>query len=135
MFDLIVRGGLVVTPNGTCLLDVGIAGEKIAALAAPEAMTGTEAARIIDASDKIILPGGIDPHIHCNWPVQPNPHGGPPQLSAGPDQVSRAALFGGTTTLIDFAVWNGAETLEQSIAKCEATWRDQCYCDYSFHVM
>lgn len=135
MLDLIIRGGLVVTAHGTSPLDIGIAGEKISALAAAETMTGVQAARIIDAHEKIVLPGGIDPHIHCNWPVQPDPQGGPPLLSAGPGQVSRAALFGGTTTLIDFAVWDPGETLEQSIVRCESSWRDQCHCDYSFHVM
>jgi dihydropyrimidinase len=49
--------------------------------------------------------------------------------------VSRAALFGGTTTLIDFAVWNPGETLEQTLARRDADWRGKCHCDYSYHVM
>ncbi|HJQ64597.1 MAG TPA: amidohydrolase family protein [Burkholderiales bacterium] len=134
MFDLIIRNGLTVTPEGADLRDVAVAGEKIAALAAPNALQGVPAGRIIDASGKLVLPGGIDPHIHCSWPVQPGKDGGPPLLSAGPATVSRAALFGGTTTLIDFAVWNAGETLEQAIERRDAEWRAQCHCDYSFHV-
>jgi dihydropyrimidinase len=135
MLDLIVRGGLVVTPQGAGLMDVAIAGEKIAAVGAPEALKDMPAARIIDASGKIVLPGGVDPHIHCTWPVQPGKDGGPPELSAGAAQVSRAALFGGTTTLIDFAVWNPGETLQQALTRRDGEWRGQCHCDYAFHVM
>jgi dihydropyrimidinase len=135
MLDLIVRGGLAVTPQGAGLMDVAIAGEKIAAVGAPEALKDMPAARIIDAAGKIVLPGGVDPHIHCSWPVQPGKDGGPPELSAGPAQVSRAALYGGTTTLIDFAVWNAGETLEQALSRRDAEWRGQCHCDYAFHVM
>lgn len=135
MLDLIVRGGLAVTPQGASLMDVGIAGEKIAAVGAPEALKDMPAARTIDAGGKIVLPGGVDPHIHCTWPVQPGKDGGPPELSAGPAQVSRAALYGGTTTLIDFAVWNAGETLEQALARRDAEWHGQCHCDYAFHVM
>ena len=134
MLDLIVRGGLVVTPEGAGLRDVAIAGEKIAAVGAPEALKDMPSGRTIDAGGKIVLPGGVDPHIHCNWPVQPGKDGGPPVLSAGPAQVSQAALFGGTTTLIDFAVWNPGETLEQAIARRDGDWRGQCHCDYAFHV-
>lgn len=135
MFDLIVRGGLVVTPQGADRLDVAIAGERIAAVAAPEALKDAPAARTLDASGRLVLPGGIDPHIHCDWPVLPGKGGGPPELSAGSGQVSRAALFGGTTTLIDFAVWNSSETLEQTLARRDADWRGKCHCDYSYHVM
>lgn len=135
MFDLIVRGGVVVTPEGAGLRDVAIAGERIAAVGAPEALKDMPSGRTIDASGKIVLPGGVDPHIHCNWPVQPGKDGGPPVLSAGSAPVSRAALFGGTTTLIDFAVWNPGETLEQAIARRDGDWRGQCHCDYAFHVM
>jgi len=135
MLDLIVRGGLVVTPQGAELLDVAVAGERIAAVAAPEALKDAPVARVIDASGKLVLPGGIDPHIHCDWPVQPDKNGGPPELSAGSAQVSRAALFGGTTTLIDFAVWNPGESLERTLGRRDADWRGKCHCDYSYHVM
>jgi dihydroorotase-like cyclic amidohydrolase len=135
MLDLIVRGGVVVTPEGAAPGDVAIAGDKIAAVAAPEALKDVPSGRTIDATGKLVLPGGVDPHIHCNWPVQPGKDGGPPELSAGPAQVSRAALYGGTTTLIDFAVWNAGETLEQAITRRDGDWRGQCHCDYAFHVM
>ncbi len=134
MIDLAVRGGLVVTPEGAAPWDVLIAGDRIAAVAAPGALKDVPAGRTIDAAGKIVLPGGVDPHIHCNWPVLPGKDGGPPEMSAGSAAVSRAALYGGTTTLIDFAVWKAGETLEQAIARRDGDWRGQCHCDYSFHV-
>ncbi|HKA40572.1 MAG TPA: amidohydrolase family protein [Burkholderiales bacterium] len=134
MLDLIVRGGLVVRPDATGIADVGIAAGKIVAVAAPEALGGVQAIRTIDARDRIVIPGGIDPHIHCNWPIQPPKDGNPPQLSAGPDVVSRAALYGGTTTLIDFAVWNAGESAEEALARRDRDWRGKCHCDYGFHV-
>lgn len=131
MLDVVIRGGRVVTPDGVGEWDVAIQGEKIVAVAAPGALTG-DVGRVIDATGKLVIPGGIDPHVHTNWPV--------PRLdgtvtrSAGPGQVSRAALFGGTTTLVDFAIWEPGLTIAEAIARTDAVWRES-YADYSFHVL
>src|SRR3954453_1270704 len=132
MLDLVVRSDRVVTPHGVGAYDVAIQGERIVAVAAPGTLTG-DVTRTIDATGKFVVPGGIDPHTHCHWPV-PFP-GTPGSLSAGPEQVSRAALFGGTTTLIDFAAWEAGETLQQTIERRDLDWGGQCYTDYAFHVM
>jgi dihydropyrimidinase len=132
MLDLLIRGGQVVTAGGAGTWDVGVEGERIVVVAAPGVLA--EAAHVLDASGKLVVPGGIDPHIHAKWPI-PSPGGGPPMLSGGPTQVSRAALFGGTTTLIDFAAWTPGETLQQSIERREQDWLEQCYSDYAYHVM
>ena len=134
MLDLIVKGGLVVTPEATAVADVAVQGGKIAAVAVPGALDGIETGRAIDATGRIVIPGGVDPHIHCNWPVKHDKDGKPVEFSDGPDKVSRAALFGGTTTLVDFAVWNAGETLEQAIARRDRDWRGLCHCDYAFHI-
>jgi dihydropyrimidinase len=52
-----------------------------------------------------------------------------------PSVVSRAALHGGTTTLIDFARWTHGSTIQEAIERRHDDWRGQCYCDYSYHVM
>jgi len=133
MLDLLIRGGQVVTPHGVGHWDVAVEGERIVAVAQPGSLT-EDVGRVIDAEGKIVVPGGIDPHVHCAWPI-PMP-GQPTSLSGPPEQVSRAALFGGTTTLIDFALWRPGETLEQSIERRDAEdWRGRCYADYAFHVM
>ena len=108
MLELLIRGGDVVTPEGVATCDVAIAGERIAAIAAPGAFPTQSAQRTIDASGRIVMPGGIDPHVHLKhvW-IKPD---GTPLVTAGPDQVGRAALHGGTTTLIDFAYWREGQS-------------------------
>lgn len=134
MFDLIVTNGLAVLPSGPTAADIGIADGRIAALAAPGGLATTGARRTVDAAGQLVIPGGIDPHIHCSWPI-PVPGQTQPQLSGPPEQVSRAALHGGTTTLIDFALWNPGERIRDAIDRRMQEWARACYCDYGFHIM
>ena len=130
MFDILIRGDRVATVHGVGAWDIAIEGGRIAAVAAPGTFSERDAGRVIDARGKLVIPGGIDPHIHCKFP---QPMG---TTSAPPDHVSRAALFGGTTTLLDFAVWERGETLQQTLERRDADcWRGQCHCDYGFHVL
>jgi len=131
MLDLVIRGGQVVSPAGVGSWDIGIEGERIVVVAAAGTLTG-ESARVIDATGKLVIPGGIDPHVHTGWPI-PTLDGGV-MLSAGPGQVSRAAIHGGTTTLVDFAVWEPGLTLSDAIARKQDVWREG-YTDYALHVM
>ena len=133
MFDLIIRSDRVVTPSGVAACDVAIQGGKIAAVAAAGAFGADAAKRVIDANGKIVMPGGIDPHVHCKW-YSPQPDGSV-VYTDGPDVVSRAALYGGTTTLIDFARWTHGKTIRQAIDDRDKDWKGKCYCDYSYHVM
>jgi dihydropyrimidinase len=133
MFDVIIRGGTVVASQGAGSYDVAISGETIAAVTAPGAIASDQAGRVIDASGKIVMPGGIDPHVHCKWHL-PMPDG-TAGFTQGPDVVSRAALFGGTTTMIDFAARMEAKPLRQVIEERDQDWAGQCYCDYAYHVM
>ncbi len=64
MYDLVIRGGTVVTPEALLTTDIGIFGEKIAALG-----DGLEGKAEVDASGKLVLPGAIDPHVHFSLPV------------------------------------------------------------------
>ncbi len=89
--------------------------------------------RLIDATGKIVMPGGIDPHVHLKW-YTPHPDGSVTYTDP-PSVVSKAALFGGTTTMIDFARWTHGKTIQQAIEDRHQDWTAQCYCDYSFHVM
>src|SRR5258705_13700659 len=113
MFDLIIRGGDVVTPEGVVRCDVAVASETIAAIATPGALPADSAKQLIDATGRIVIPGGIDPHVHLHhvW-IKPD---GTPLVTAGPEQVGRAALFGGTTTFIDFAYWRDGVSALQAI--------------------
>ncbi len=112
MLDLIVTGGIAVLPSGAAAADIGVANGKIAAIGMPGSLQSTGAARTVDASNQIVIPGGVDPHIHCSSPI-PFPGRNEDLLSAPPEQVSRAALHGGTTS----------------------EWAGACYCDYGFHLL
>src|SRR5260370_10295601 len=134
MFDLIVSGGTAVMPGGAAAADIGGAGGKIVAIGAPGSLAAIGAGRVVDAAGQIVIPGGIDPHIHAGMPIV----GGPSNadvFSAGPDQVSRAALHGGTTTLLDFALCLPEVPLQQSIEQRQREFARSCYCDYCFHLM
>ena len=86
----------------------------------------------MSAKDRLVIPGGIDPHIHCLMPVRAP--GRPDVLTDPPSQVSKAALHGGTTTLIDFVQCVHERTVQESIEATQAQWKDACYCDYGFHL-
>ena len=130
MLDLMIRGGQVVTPWGVGDWDVAVQGEKIVAVAAPGTMTD-DVGRIVDATGKIVAPGGIEPHAHISAPIMG--HGD--LTTAPPEQVSRAALFGGTTTLLDFAIQYPGIDFNQAVQERTSVWQGNSYADYSHHLM
>ena len=130
MLDLIIRGGQVVTPSGVGAWDVAIQGEKIVAVAEPGALSG-DVGRVMDATGKVVVPGGIEPHAHIAAPIA----GQPGKETAPPEQVSRSALFGGTTTLTDFAIQHNDVDIPQAIEERTSRWKGNSYCDYSHHCM
>ena len=144
MLDLIIKGGTVVTPGGAGLMDVGIQGEQIAAVASPGALDDLGAGETIDATGMIVLPGGIEPHAHINVPVPDYWAGGDPNVfTQPPEAASRAAAFGGVTTYVDFAgalpLTPGAvppsEPIMAQIETRRDTFRGHSYTDYTFHYI
>ncbi len=133
MLDLVIRSDRVVTPAGVGACDVAIQGDKIVAVANAGTFGADRTKRLIDATGKIVMPGGIDPHVHLKW-YTPHPDGSVTYTDP-PSVVSRAALHGGTTTMIDFARWTHGNTIQQAIERRHEDWTGQCHCDYSFHVM
>ncbi|HXN44456.1 MAG TPA: amidohydrolase family protein [Xanthobacteraceae bacterium] len=133
MLELLIQGGDVVTPEGVARCDVGIVGESIATIAAPGALPAQSAQRTIDAAGRIVMPGGIDPHVHLKhvW-IKPD---GTPLVTAGPEQVGRAALHGGTTTLIDFAYWRQGASALQAIESRDQDFAGNSPCDWAYHIM
>ena len=133
MLDLLIRGGEVVTPQGVIRCDVAIAGETIAAIAAPDALPAQAAHHLLDAAGRIVMPGGIDPHVHLHhvW-IKPD---GTPLITAGPEQVGRAALHGGTTTFIDFAYWRDGACAREAIETRDRDFVGKSPCDWAYHIM
>jgi dihydropyrimidinase len=132
VLDRALVGGLVVTPTETTPLDIGIKDGRIVMVVEPGSLP--EAADVIDVSGRTIVPGGIDPHVHCDLAIE-DPDGGPPAVSAGPEVVGQAALIGGTTSLIDFVWKDESETIEKATSRVDSRWNGACASDYSFHVV
>lgn len=128
MLDLLFKNATVVGSDRTAQLDVGIAGEKIAFLADPGVLEW-EASRTVDASGLLLVPGGIDPHVHFNWAVGP-------LRAQSAASGSRAAAFGGTTTFIDFSYQHGDESILASVDQKRSALADEHpHIDYALHAM
>jgi dihydropyrimidinase len=132
MTTTLIRGGTVVTATGRSQADVLVDGESIVAVLAPGSVVlGTDLSRsvntVIDATGKYVIPGGIDAHTHMELPF------GGTAASDTFETGTRAAAWGGTTTIIDFAV----QTYGQRVMDGLATWhekaRGNCAIDYAFH--
>jgi dihydropyrimidinase len=126
MPDLLVLGGDVVTPDGVRSLDVVVDGERISRLA-PHGTMGTEADEVIDATGCIVIPGGVDPHVHYSLGFGP--------VHGETQDWSPAAAWGGTTTIIDFALQGGAGLLHDAIAQKQAEAAGRMAVDYAFHAL
>ena len=126
----LISGGTVVTAIDTVPADVLIDGETIVAIGAPGAHSwADDADAIIDATGKYVVPGGIDPHTHMELPF------GGTYASDTFESGTRAAAFGGTTTIVDFAVQVKGESLIAGFDTWMAKAEDNCAIDYGFHMI
>src|SRR5947199_207979 len=125
-FDTIIRGGTVATAADTFACDVGITDGRIAALGADLG----DAVEIVDATGKLVLPGGIDSHVHL---AQPS---GPGIVMADDfESGTRAAAFGGNTMVLPFAMQQKGESLREVVKQYHAKADGNCYVDVSFHLI
>jgi dihydropyrimidinase len=142
MLDLVIRSGRVVTPQGVAELDIGVQGEKIAALGWPGTLASS-AGRVVDARGKIVIPGGIEPHAHIAIPVPEQWTGRPDVMTQPPEAASRAAAFGGVTTIVDFAGDLSLSpdpsarrlSIPEVIERRRAVFRGHSYTDFAFHYI
>ncbi len=126
----LISGGTVVTAIDTVKADVLIDGETIIAIGAPGTHRwADDADTVIDATDKYVVPGGIDPHTHMELPF------GGTYASDTFESGTRAAAWGGTTTIIDFAVQVKGESLIDGFDTWMAKAKDNCAIDYGFHMI
>jgi dihydropyrimidinase len=126
-FDTIIRNGSVVTATDTYLADIAIAKGKIAAIG--KDLPTQNSSHVLDAAGKLVLPGGIDVHTHLDMPF-----GG--TTSADDFETgTRAAAFGGTTTLIDFAIQYKGQPLRQAFDTWMSKASNKAVCDYAFHCI
>lgn len=125
-FDLVIRGGTVVTAADTVRADVGIAEGRIAAVAL-DLPRGTEE---IDASGLLVMPGGIDSHVHLAQPSF-----GGPTMADDFETGTRSALAGGNTTVMPFALQPRGASLRESVMAYHREADGRALCDYSFHMI
>jgi len=126
-FDTIIRNGSVVTATDTYLADIAITDGKIAAVG--KDLPIQNSSHVLDAASKLVLPGGIDVHTHLDMPF-----GG--TTSADDFETgTRAAAFGGTTTLIDFAIQYKGQPLRQAFDTWMSKASNKAVCDYAFHCI
>jgi dihydropyrimidinase len=125
-FDTIIRGGTIATEADTFACDIGIRGEKIAALGDDLG----EAGEIVDATGRLVLPGGIDSHVHVAQPSAPGI-----VMADDFESGTRAAAFGGNTMILPFAMQQRGESLRQVVKDYHAKADGRCYVDVSFHLI
>ena len=126
-FDTIITNGRVVTASDTYASDVAVGNGKIVAIG--QSLPPENASRIIDAAGKYVLPGGIDVHTHLDMPF------GGTTSSDDFETGTRAAAFGGTTTLIDFAIQYKGQTLRTAFDTWMQKASSKAVCDYAFHCI
>jgi dihydropyrimidinase len=128
----LISGGTVVGPTGTQTAEVLVEDERIVAIAAPGTQLVTafaEGARVIDASGRLVVPGGVDAHTHMELPF------GGTFASDTFETGTRAAAWGGTTTIVDFAVQRKGEALRPGLEAALAKAEGNCAIDYGFHMI
>ena len=122
-FDLLIRGGIVATPNGIAEADIGVAGGRIAAIGI---LANARAAEIFDARGLHVLPGVMDTQVHFREPGNEHKE----DLATG----SLAAILGGVTTVFEMPNTSPPTTTAEAIADKLARARGRMHCDHAFYA-
>jgi len=122
---IVLSGGRIVTALDDYQADIRLDDEKIAAIGQGISQPGDQ---VINVKDCLLFPGGIDPHTHFDL------HVGNTVTADDFKSGTKAAILGGTTTIIDFATQNPGETLSLALDNWHAKAKGNCYTDYSFHM-
>ena len=128
----LIKGGTVVTSTGADPAEVLIDGEQIAAVLRPGsdiAAAAEQGAEVVDATGRLVVPGGVDVHTHMELPF------GGTFASDDFESGTRAAAWGGTTTIIDFGVQRYGENVRDGFDTWMAKAEGNCAVDYGFHMV
>ena len=124
--SILLKNGRVITADSDSICDILIEGETIAALGRD--LPPPAGAEVIDCTGKLVLPGGIDPHVHLEMPFMGT------FSSDTYETGTRAALHGGTTTVIDFILQKQGSSLRAALAEWQGRATGNAVGDYSFHM-
>lgn len=125
-YDLIIANGTVATASDTFACDVGIRDGRIVALGHGLG----DARRVIDATGRLVLPGGIDSHVHIS-----QPSGEGIVMADDFESGTRSAAFGGNTTVLPFCVQEKGTSLRETVKAYHALAEGRCHTDVSFHLV
>jgi len=125
----LITNGLIVSADGSTAADVLIEDETIAAIGSDLGARGVAADETIDAAGRYVIPGGIDVHTHMELPF------GGTFAKDTFETGTRAAAFGGTTTVVDFAVQSRGKSLREGLDAWHAKAEGNAVADYGFHMI
>lgn len=123
--SILIKNGRIITAAEDYIADILVEGETISTIGKNLTAPGS---LVIDATDKLVFPGGIDPHVHLEMPFMGT-------FSSDTHETgTRAALFGGTTTVIDFVLQKQGHSLHEALDEWNSRARGNAVGDYSFHM-
>ncbi len=123
--SILIKNGRIITATDDYIADIYIEGETIKAIGHNLNVT---ADKEIDATGKLVMPGGIDPHVHLDMPFMGT------YSSDNYETGTRAALYGGTTTVIDFILQTQGKSLQSALTEWKGRSDNNAVGDYSFHM-
>lgn len=123
--SVLIQNGRVITATDDYQADLFIEGETVSAIGKN---LNVAASTTIDASGKLVIPGGIDPHVHLDMPFMGT------FSSDNYESGTRAALFGGTTMVIDFILQTQGKSLRSALEEWRGRSDGNCVGDYGFHM-
>ncbi len=123
--SILIKNGRIITATDDYVADIYIEGETISTIGKN---LNVQADTVIDATGKLVMPGGIDPHVHLDMPFMGT------YSSDNYETGTRAALFGGTTTVIDFILQTQGKSLQSALQDWKGRSDNKAVGDYSFHM-
>ena len=123
--SILIKNGRIITATDDYMADIFIEGETVSAIGKNlNVKVDTE----IDAAGRLVMPGGIDPHVHLDMPFMGT------SSSDSYETGTRAALYGGTTMVIDFILQKQGNSLQSALEEWRGRSDNNCVGDYSFHM-
>ena len=123
--SILIKNGNIITATDNYVADIFIEGETIQAIGKNLSI---KADTVMDATGLLIFPGGIDPHVHLDMPFMGT------FSSDSYETGTRAALYGGTTMVIDFILQKQGNSLQDALKEWKSRSDNNCVGDYSFHM-